>query len=457
MNHTLRSNYPTEPDEKIVALNQDIGYLLLKYLKGLDVISFMEAIDGSEQFNMIEISEDHLFYKVFMKIVKEEKMKVNVPYLHFYLDTCSIDEHGYLYPERYHSGETPILRLFIHPTFTVEAFENLCFTCKTPSFQCYGRLLPLNTYTYVGNFLLLDYFNYKGLIGCPRELNAHERRLFKECLFFRTLQSNILNKQISCVASMTEFMKNFENRFKSSVWIEAIDFTKFHISGGCIVNSLCEQPFPDTTTEQIDINFNGNSFNEFDEAVANVFTNLTLVLSKNGRHLSVKLIKESCSIYHAILPFDIKLQFNFKDVPEITNPMSFVLHSSDIDISQVAFTGSHVFRTIAFLQAIATNSFICYTMHGDMERSICERIIRYCQRGFVFLEPQEFDNALYIDIMARNVLKEKREETREIMNDDGEIQIITITYEPRQFPYPNVDSHRLQETFIEQICRKKIE
>ncbi|CAF1590784.1 unnamed protein product [Rotaria magnacalcarata] len=306
MNHTLRSNYPTEPDEKIVALNQDIGYLLLKYLKGLDVISFMEAIDGSEQFNMIEISEDHLFYKVFMKIVKEEKMKVNVPYLHFYLDTCSIDEHGYLYPERYHSGETPILRLFIHPTFTVEAFENLCFTCKTPSFQCYGRLLPLNTYTYVGNFLLLDYFNYK-------------------------------------------------------------------------------------------------------------------------------------------------------DVPEITNPMSFVLHSSDIDISQVAFTGSHVFCTIAFLQAIATNSFICYTMHGDMERSICERIIRYCQRGFVFLEPQEFDNALYIDIMARNVLKEKREETREIMNDDGEIQIITITYEPRQFPYPNVDSHRLQETFIEQICRKKIE
>ncbi|CAF3478219.1 unnamed protein product [Rotaria socialis] len=419
MNHTLTSNYPTEPDEKIVALNQDIGYLLLKYLKGLDVISFMEAIDGSEQFNMIEISEDHLFYKVFMKIVKEEKMKINVPYLHFYLDTCSIDEHGYLYPERYHSGETPILRLFIHPTFTVEAFENLCFTYKTPSFQCYSRLLPLNTYTYVGNFLLLDYFHYKGLIGCPRELNAHERRLFKECLFFRTLQSNILNKQISFVASMTEFMKNFENRFKSSVWIEAIDFTKFHISGGCIVNSLCEQPFPDTTTEQIDINFNGNSFNEFDEAVAN-------------------------------------LQFNFKDVPEITNPMSYVLHSSDIDISQVAFTGSHVFCTIAFLQAIATNSFICYTMHGDMERSICERIIRYCQRGFVFLEPQEFDNALYIDIMARNVLKEKREETREIMNDDGEIQIITITYEPRQFPYPNVDSHRLQETFIEQICRKKI-
>ncbi|CAF1482333.1 unnamed protein product [Rotaria magnacalcarata] len=138
---------------------------------------------------------------------------------------------------------------------------------------------------------------------------------------------------------MTEFMKNFENRFKSSVWIEAIDFTKFHISGGCIVNSLCEQPFPDTNIEQIDINFNGNSFNEFDEVVANVFANLTLILSKNGHHLSAKLIKKSSSIYNAILPFDIKLKFNFKDVPEITNPVSFVLHSSGIDISQVAITG----------------------------------------------------------------------------------------------------------------------
>jgi hypothetical protein len=134
-------------------------------------------------------------------------------------------------------------------------------------------------------------------------------------------------------------MMNFESRFKSSVWIEAIDFAKFHISGGCIVNSLCKQPFSDTSIEQVDINFNGNSFNEFDDAVANVFTNLTSTLSENGHHLSTSLIKKGSSIYNAILPFDIKLQFDFKDVPEKTDSVSYVLHCSDLDVSQVAFTG----------------------------------------------------------------------------------------------------------------------
>jgi hypothetical protein len=96
-------------------------------------------------------------------------------------------------------------------------------------------------------------------------------------------------------------------------------------------------------------------------------------------------------------------------------------------------------------------------MHGEMDKNICNRIVRYCQRGFVFLEPQEFDNLLYIDIMAGTVLEENREETREIMTDDGEIQTITITYQPRKWPYPNVDSHRLQETFIKRICSQEFQ
>ena len=120
-------------------------------------------------------------------------------------------------------------------------------------------------------------------------------------------------------------------------------------------------------------------------------------------------------------------------------------------------TGTRILCAFAFLQAIATSSFICYTMHGSMEKSICNRIIRYCQRGFVFLEPQEFDNVLYSDIMADTVLEEKAEETRETMNDDGEIQTVTTTYEPRQRPFPNVDPHRLQETFIKRICSQKFE
>ncbi len=167
------------PDAQMVTLNQDIGYMLVKYLKGLDVINFMEAVNGSEQFNTIEISEDRLFHKIFVQEVKKEKIKVNIPYLDFYLDTCFINEDGYLYPEQYHQGEAPVLRLFIHPTFTVEAFENFCCTYKTPSFQCYSRLLPFNTHVHAGDLILVDYFNYEHMLGGTRELNIHERSLFK--------------------------------------------------------------------------------------------------------------------------------------------------------------------------------------------------------------------------------------------------------------------------------------
>jgi len=168
-----------DSNEKIVLLNQDIGYLLMKHLNGLDVVNFMEAVNGSEQFSTIEITKEQIFLALFTKFMSKEKIKVVVSYLHCYLDTCSVDDEGYLCPDRYYQGAPPVLRLFVHPSFTVEAFEHLCSTYKTPSFQCYSRLLPLNTYTYVGNLILIDYFKYKDIIGCMRELNEHEQSLFK--------------------------------------------------------------------------------------------------------------------------------------------------------------------------------------------------------------------------------------------------------------------------------------
>ena len=113
--------------------------------------------------------------------------------------------------------------------------------------------------------------------------------------------------------------------------------------------------------------------------------------------------------------------------------------------------GSHVVCTLAFLQAMATKSFVCYTIHGEMNKSICDRIIRYYHRGFVYLEPTEFNSQFYVDIMACPPSNERTEESREIMNDDGEIQIVTTTYRQRYLPFPNVDTHQLQETFIERI------
>ncbi|CAF4109602.1 unnamed protein product [Adineta steineri] len=175
---------------------------------------------------------------------------------------------------------------------------------------------------------------------------------------------------------------------------------------------------------------------------------------KNG-YFDIELTKKANGSYIIILPFNITLQFNYKDVPIGTDPVSYVLHSSDLDITQVALKGSQLLCTFAFLQAVATKSFICYTMHANMEKSICNRIIRYCQRGFTFLEPYEFDSLLYIDIMNGTILEESREETREIMDEDGEIQIVTTTYYPRKWPLPNIDTYQLQENFMKQISSQK--
>jgi hypothetical protein len=119
--------------------------------------------------------------------------------------------------------------------------------------------------------------------------------------------------------------------------------------------------------------------------------------------------------------------------------------------------GTHVLCTFAFLQAMATKSFVCYTMHGDMDRSIYDRIVRYCQRGFVFLEPKQFDDQLYADIKTHTVSEDIVEESRQIINDDGEIDTVVITYQPRRLPFPNVDTYRLQEMFIERILSREFE
>lgn len=179
MNNSANSINESIPKKKVVFLNQDIGYLLVGYLNGLDAINFMKETSGTEQFHRIEITEDRTFNRLFMKLNGEQKVKVPIPCLDFYLETCGIDSDGYLFPLKHQVGEPPLLRLFIHPTFTTNAFSKLCFTYKTNCFQCYSRLIPLNTHSYVANFFVLDYFEFRNSIGLSRQLNVHEEHLFK--------------------------------------------------------------------------------------------------------------------------------------------------------------------------------------------------------------------------------------------------------------------------------------
>lgn len=213
------------------------------------------------------------------------------------------------------------------------------------------------------------------------------------------------------------------------------------------------------------MNFNGDSFDQFDDAVAQIFANLTSITRKNGR-LPATLMKKSNGVCRVTLSSGVVLHFNFKDITEDANPISHVLHGSDLDVSQAAFTGqinwksrtnssscvgNRLLCTFAFLQALATKSFMCYTMHGKMDKSICNRIARYCQRGFTFLQSVACDSLSYMDIMASTVTEDRTQQTRVIVNDDGDVQTVTMITYARRLPFPNVDTYRLQEDFIKRM------
>ena len=165
-------------------------------------------------------------------------------------------------------------------------------------------------------------------------------RLFDlECQFFRSVGWNARNENLSFVESIAEFISNFESRCKASLWMHAIDFNSFHISGGCIVDSLCKHPPESVAVANVDINFNGDLFCKFQSAVNHAYADLVKIPPKDGVLSNMTLMKKRDGSYIIALLPNIQLKFNFKNVPGNTDSVSYVLHSSDIDASQIAFTG----------------------------------------------------------------------------------------------------------------------
>jgi hypothetical protein len=195
-----------------------------------------------------------------------------------------------------------------------------------------------------------------------------------------------LIKQLSFVQSIAEFNENFEQRFKCSTWITAIDFEKFHISGGCVVNCLCQMPFASTDLEPVDINFNGDSVAQFDDAVAEIFAKLISISSNNG-YICPTLAKKSNGTYSVLLPSQVTLRFIHKDVSANGDPVNYVLHSSDLDISQVALTGEtsgrkEMRRIIRLISNRYTRSMhICFpASNGDQIVCLLHHAWRYGQK-----------------------------------------------------------------------------
>ena len=169
-------------ENTIVKLNQDVGCYLLRFIDGIDAVNFIEAVNDTEQFSSVAKTLDHHFIETIKVFCGHPRIPLPRTLFEDYTNEYEIDdEQLVVVSKRYSDVIEPSPRLFIHPCFSTEGFTKLCEVYRTSLFNCYSRLLPLNTvcYNYNADFGLLDYEWYGHTIGSERISNEHEKRLFK--------------------------------------------------------------------------------------------------------------------------------------------------------------------------------------------------------------------------------------------------------------------------------------
>jgi len=175
----------SDSENKIVRLHPDIGYYLLNFLDGIDACNFIEVVNDDNQFSSIATATDCNFRNLIQQIFYYGQ-KILLPKETFenYLDNCEVFDDRLVSIENCNSSFIqPRQRLFVYRCFSIEGFRKLCRIYRTPLFQCYTRLLSFNTDFYCADFGLVDYALYMPTIVLERELNDHERKLFKSETF----------------------------------------------------------------------------------------------------------------------------------------------------------------------------------------------------------------------------------------------------------------------------------
>ena len=169
-----------ETGNKVVQLNQDIGYYLLNFLDGVDACNFLEVVNQSSQFRSIATTSDHTFRALITMFWGHHRILLSRETYGKYLHDCKVVDDKLVFIENRNSSFIqPLQRLFVYRCFSIEGFNKLCKAYRTSLFQCYSRLLPFNTDLYSADFGLLDYELYNETIGLKRDLNDYERKLFR--------------------------------------------------------------------------------------------------------------------------------------------------------------------------------------------------------------------------------------------------------------------------------------
>ncbi|CAF3044652.1 unnamed protein product [Rotaria socialis] len=412
---------------EVVQLNPVVGCHLLCFLDGLDASNFLEVVNNTNQFYSIAPTSDQIFRQLMQMFCCKQRVLVPRELYEFYSDDFEVmdDRLVVSYGDFDTSLIRPIQRVFVHPCFSIEGFGKLCKVYRTAAFQCYSRLIPFNTDFYCADFCLIDYELYHQTIGVERDLNTYENKFFKISTYFPKKKNQHDEIAVKFVVTQNEFRENLKTRFSSPEWFEAIDFSKFVIVGGAI--------------DEI----------EFEAAVTITINKLHAIALKHLKYqINVEKVTGSLN-YNVSLPCDVTLNFLHKSSENSKKPLSHILHNFDMDICQVAYTGNKIICTFAFMQAMATKSFITYSLHGETSKNVCTRIAKYCRRGFTLLEPIKFDGD-FESLMKQDEMPLYRAEHREFIGDDGELQIATMEYWRR--PEHNIDTFQLQEAFIADFC-----
>lgn len=142
---------------------------------------------------------------------------------------------------------------------------------------------------------------------------------------------------------MDEFKQNLAARFSSVLWLEAIDFSKLFVAGGCVLSALCRSPFPDIKEQDINLIYYADNISDFQTLVQSTVIILNKRISPDLTN-AIKMEKvPGASSYNVMLPCNVQLNFSLAFTGNSKQPLSHILHNFDMDICQVAFTGNFLF------------------------------------------------------------------------------------------------------------------
>ena len=138
---------------------------------------------------------------------------------------------------------------------------------------------------------------------------------------------------------MDDFRQNLSVRFLSDTWLSAIDFSKFIIVGGCVLNAFCNLPFPDTKEQDINLIFFSGNWENFDESIDSTVAKLKEI-NQNSFTTDIEIKKNiGATSYDVILPNGIKINLKYDPAKDSSNPISHILHELDSDICQILYNG----------------------------------------------------------------------------------------------------------------------